>query len=285
MNEFFMGHDSYKMLADEPCGFSLYFDWILTRTKLIQRKKNPGTIYTKTDFLPTFVNKVLPAINSHFVLITGCSDYSPEINFPSQYRVLTNHPFMRLWYMENKFSQHPKVKSLPVGLATHTLESEYLLLRSREEARILKCRKEKVFCCWRAREHNVVGSDHCVRPKIYRRIRNSTGFDWFEPNFKLYEFYKKLSEYKFSLCPNGNGLDPAPTAWASLALGVIPIISASVNSVEIYGGIADHVILFDSLDDLHVQCFQDLKKKPLPDLSYLSSSFWSQKILAATRCG
>lgn len=113
----FLGQNGIKMLNGTPDCFSQHFDCQITLSKIYFKNNNPKSYYVKTDFLPMFVNQVLPTISENFVLITACSDYSPEVNFNLEYNTIINHEKLQCWFMNNMKTKIPKAFSLPAGLA------------------------------------------------------------------------------------------------------------------------------------------------------------------------
>ena len=162
--QLFLGQNDNPIVAGVPDNFSRYFDWITLplNSNVLNNYKNsevPKTVYLKTDFLPAFVNSVLPKIENEFILITCCSDYSPEVNFNVQYRILMNHPKLKFWFMANMRNKNEKSFSLPVGLSSYNfggkpncydpldveeVENYLLKIRNNQTPKI-----DKVFCSFR----------------------------------------------------------------------------------------------------------------------------------------
>lgn len=274
-----MGHNGYQMLKDIPCDFSRNFDLVITKSKLhfLSESDGPTTIYTKTDFLPDVESYLCSSrISKPFILTTGCSDYSPQVNFLDCYTRILNNPLLVTWYMENKVYQHSKVKSLPVGLASHSNEVENDILYIREK-RVEK--KDGVFCCWKSRTYNDIGQDYCIRPEYEKKAKTLDKFFWYDPKFERLDFFDTMSSFKYVLCPHGNGVDPAPTSWSALSLGCIPVIHRTENSIDIYDEIQDNVIFVDSVDDLSYNYLESQNKQPLSDINFLTANYWAKKIL------
>jgi len=124
-DQLYLGQDGRLMMSGQPDNFSKHFDWVVSyfnlgTINLIKNKEIPKTIYIKTDILPAFVSQILPKINNKFVLISGGSDYSPEINFKREYEVLIRDVRLEHWFMNNIRNFHDKCSSLPAGFAAGT---------------------------------------------------------------------------------------------------------------------------------------------------------------------
>ena len=90
----FIGHDGWTMLDNTSFYFANYFDWIMMQDKIIKKTETPRHVYIKTDYLNKYCNE-LKNINNDFILITGCSDYSPQINFKDTYLKIIDLPHLK----------------------------------------------------------------------------------------------------------------------------------------------------------------------------------------------
>ncbi len=151
----YIGHCGKSMIENTSFYFANYFDWIIMKDVIIKKTDTPRHIYIKLDFLQQYINEI-STIKNDFIMITSCSDYSPQIHFFNEYNYLINLPNLKHWYAENNISQHPKMSSLTVGFATHTKEYEDNLLMISRSVNI-ENKINKVFCCWRSRYTNVCG--------------------------------------------------------------------------------------------------------------------------------
>ena len=124
MNNYFVGHDGSSMNNDIPCPFSTLCDVVITRGKIHKLKEDINVVYSKTEFLDHVIDHLLPLVESPIQLITGSSDFSPQVNLKEKYSAIVDHPMINRWYMENKAEDHPKVKSFPVGLSKYNFEIE-----------------------------------------------------------------------------------------------------------------------------------------------------------------
>lgn len=272
--EYFLGHNGWDMISGKGCDFSHNFDWILTAGGLLKKKDIPKTIYIKIDYIEDFVKNVLPELKNPFILISACSDFSPEIIFKKEYDIIINNIFLIHWYMENMYKKHIKTSSLPVGLASHTIEDEKLLIDIRNNKN-LKNKKDKIFCFWNNKNNNVCGREFDFRVKSKEfALQYREKFDVYENNVSLKDFLKILSEYRYSFCPNGNGIDPNPTAWYSLALNVTPIVYATENAIDMFKDI-NSVVFIKEPNEIFTK---NLDLEPV-DIEFLTSKYWSDKIL------
>jgi hypothetical protein len=229
----YIGHNGYSMMDNTSFYFSNYFDWIMCQDTIIKKNEIPNTIYIKIDYLNNYVNEILK-IQNDFILISGCSDYSPQVNFKESYLKIINMPNLKKWYAENNLSDNPKMFSLTVGFATHTKEYEENILLIGKNINI-KNKINKIFCCWRQRSGNCCGEEFVERGNMVNFIHNYPDiFDIYGDSLSLIEFQNKLSNYKWSLCPLGNGVDCAPKIIECFFLKTIPIVRKTKNVVNLY---------------------------------------------------
>ena len=229
----YIGHCGLSMLNNSSFYFANYFDWIMMKDKIIKKRENPRHIYLKIDFIKKYMNE-LKNIKNDFILITGCGDYSPQINFREEYLIIINLPKLKKWYAENNVSAHPKMYSLTVGFATHTKEYEDMLLTIGKTVDI-ENKINKIFCCWRPRNNNCCGNQFIERGNMTNFIHTYPNiFDIQKNHLTTIEFQQKLSTYKWCLCPLGNGLDCAPKILECFFLKTIPIVRKNYNVLSLY---------------------------------------------------
>lgn len=290
----FLGQDGHKLLVGNTDDFGKYFDWVMipiSREMLIARKNKeiPKTIYLKTDFLPVFVNSIFPSINNEFILVTAASDYSPEVNFNREYNILMNSPKVKFWFMNNMRHKTDKTFSLPTGLGSgvpghgpvdgwNEEKIDNLILDIRNAADKNKKISDKIFCSFRTAWFQVCGEDMFIRPKIFEIVNNNPNI--FEnyinrPQMSIEEFIRTLSQYKYALCPHGNGMDPSPTAWLALAVKTTPVIYRTPNVIDMFEG-TDSVIYFDKFEEITNKELY-VEKQPI-DFEFLTCEYWANKI-------
>jgi len=229
----YIGHCGLSMLNNSSFYFANYFDWIMMKDKIIKKTENPRHVYLKIDFIKKYMNE-LKNIKNEFILITGCGDYSPQINFREEYFIIINLPKLKKWYAENNVSDHPKMYSLTVGFATHTKEYEDMLLTIGKTVDI-ENKIDKIFCCWRPRNNNCCGNQFIERGNMTKFIHTYPNiFDIQKNDLTTIEFQQKLSTYKWCLCPLGNGVDCAPKILECFFLKTIPIVRKNYNVLSLY---------------------------------------------------
>ena len=231
-------------------------------SQIMNSIKGKKTIFfTKIEYLSFFIREILPILNEKFILITHYGDLnSGDIN------ILLNHKLLSKWYGLNMSVISNKTEGLPIGL-----ENKYWG-RTNFDKLILFSENKKHKLCYLNFSLNTNSRRKEIMDKI---IKN--GFSKNETK-KWIDYIEDLSQYKFAICPDGNGVD-THRAWECLYLGVIPIISESVQM----SFFSDLPILylknFDNvtpkfLDDIYEEKFKDKNF----NLEKLDISYWKNKI-------
>lgn len=277
---YFIGHNGGRMENNTSFYFADRFHWIGTRNILIKKpidSKELLTIYLKLDYIGKWIEELMK-LDRPFILVTGCSDYSPKINFTAEYQRILTHPYLTKWYGENiAIDNHPKVFPLTVGLATHQIQHGLKLMdiHRRIDPRV---KTDKIFSCFRARNENCCGVEYLERDHCNTLLdRHPQMFENFE-NLDPSRFMRTLSEYRWCFCPLGNGLDHSPKLLECLLVKTIPICRKTPNSYRLY---RDYPIIW--IDDFEqdmgsLDRFENYDWCRIP--VEFSDEFWFQKILA-----
>jgi hypothetical protein len=278
-----MDNSGDKIEENTPDSFSSMFDLVLRRSIIQLKNDPPKTIYVKTDYLPLFVQTILPTLSSDFVFASGCSDYSPMINFRECYDAIINNKFLVAWYMVNCLERHPKVKAYPGGVCRNT-DAEIARIHVLKEEPVEKHSTSKILCCWRDREYNVCGDQFITRKKTHDFIKQYPEiFDWVEANLSTEEFYQRLRKYKFVLCPVGNGVDPCPKAFEAIILKTVPIVIRTINTESVYSELP--CVLVDDFSEVLNMDLDETYSKFEPmfndeeTYNKLSCEYWYDKVL------
>jgi len=219
-----------------------YLNDIHTNLNIYLRLDPQGTpsIFVPSDQLIEFSQKVLPKIDSSFILVTGDSDL--PINRDSlgnSLFELLNSPQLLGWYAQNRDYDHHKLHSLPIGINIHNQWTnplqwgggfilpafqELQIKTIAESAKPLDERKGQVFCNWH------FSLDRADRKTCSEVIDTSVCYFQKEP-MPMADTWELQAEFQFVLSPHGAGLDCHRT-WEALLLGCIPIVKqAKMNDL------------------------------------------------------
>lgn len=241
------GHNGIDMLDNNLNEYNKHFDWVCFEKSILKQKEIPKTIYLKSCFLDTHLTELIKV--KDYIIFCCCADRSIQYNdnFDKVLKVC------KLAYIENKIKEHPKVKALSVGYATHTPNMEDVLLNTAKNPN----KKNQILCMWRDRE-----SPERIKAKEW--IKDNPLCDYYPS--QGWEFYiEKVNEYKYVLCPTGFGNDPAPRIFEVMALGSIPICFKTLNAYELYHNYP--IMWINEFDDIDLDFSTDKKFELQSDLS------------------
>lgn len=187
-----------------------------------------------------------------------------------------------MWYAQNLDFNHPRVEPIPIGLENQSWHPakrtvlDYML----EEKNNPHRNRNSALCQFNPNTFpqerhplfNMVMSGQIAADAYY--CLNGTEFNTYCEN---------LINYKFCLCPRGNGID-THRIWESILLGCIPIVKSSYSC---YNYKEPCPILF--VDSWYQVTEEFLKKaseididKSLFETKLLTKSYWEERIINAT---
>jgi hypothetical protein len=169
--------------------------------------------FVKTDYIDVFFNRYKP--NTNFILITHNSDYHITKNHLNY----LNDDFLVKWFAQNVDVNHPKLFSIPIGIANEKWpHGDVKILENVINENI---KKNKLIYSNFNIHTNINERSHCLNHITKNGVTMSK-----PKNFESY--LRELSESYFVISPNGNGVDCHKT-WESLYLKTIPIVTESIN--------------------------------------------------------
>jgi hypothetical protein len=162
------------------------------------------------------VNKLSTIINyfkNKFVLITHNSDHNIELNeFTMK---ILNNPNLVKWYAQNTIYQHNKLHLLPIGLANSMWAHGNLSpFNDITLTNNLHNKSKHIYF-----QFNI--NTNIEKRKIcYESLQDK--IEWLDNINPVQNLYR-LKEYRFCICPEGNGVD-THRLWECLYLRVVPIV-------------------------------------------------------------
>jgi len=198
--------------------------------------------------VPILPNNVIYAVNHElsslvmpnkpFVLITGNSDHTINLNSPDAKKIL-NNPNLIHWFSQNLNTEGTakKCSHIPIGIDYHSLSPDefnedvwwwgYKQTPLLQEAQLIVIREEtklkpkipKIYC-------NFLHTLHLPeRAESLKKIKH-TLLEIENDKLSRTTTWSNMAKYKFVLSPPGVGIDCHRT-WEALALGCIPIVKSS----------------------------------------------------------
>lgn len=188
-------------------------------------------IFVKIDYVHSFFNLNL---DTQYILFTHNGDLPINDNY-SHYMYTPN---LLKWYGQNVMTIHPKLLSIPIGIANEIWPhgDEKVL----SEVIGQNITKERLIYVNFDVNTNRRERNYCLSELNQRGLEMQTKLP-----FK--EYLEEVAKSYFVVSPNGNGVDCHKT-WEALYLKTIPIVTKSIN-VEFY---LDYpIIVIDSWSDFN----------------------------------
>jgi len=211
------------------CDFSFDEEGIKKNENKNQIFKEP-LVFIKTDYIFNVIDRFT---EKPIRIITHNSDLCID----EKYIPLLDSKNIIHWYAQNISINHPKLSSIPIGIANPkwTHGNKQLL---RECINKNNKKTNLVYANFTVNTNKKERS-LCLESIKRKSIDFITGLS-FE------DYLDDLSRSMFAISPNGNGIDCHKT-WESLYLKTIPIVTRSINS-EQYRDLP--ILIIDKWDDL-----------------------------------
>tara|TARA_R100000234_G_scaffold39845_1_gene23809 strand:+ start:4700 stop:5500 length:801 start_codon:yes stop_codon:yes gene_type:complete len=179
-------------------------------------KHDGQVIFIKTDLVPMFFTRIMPRINRSVVIIT----HNSALGIGERYKKYLDDPRVIKWYAQNANFNHPKLCSVPLGIANarwpHGDISE---IKKANEA---KNKKDHLVYMNFDLKTNIT-----ERTKVYDMFKDK---DYVLKGERkpFGEYLKDLARCKYTLSPPGAGID-CHRIWESVAVGTVPIVQDCHN--------------------------------------------------------
>ena len=193
-----------------------------------QLVKANDIIFVKTELVSIFFSKLHPAIKNRYILITHNSDHSPvfsttqnQLQREHDLRAYLDDSQLIAWFSQNIDYAHPKLHPIPIGIANSGWRhgNVAMFFKATEQPPDLGSRIPKLYLNFTIHTNVLERSaalHHCKgKPFSYSATSKA-------PELYL----KELKQYRYVLCPAGNGLDCHRT-WEALLMGCIPVMKHS----------------------------------------------------------
>jgi hypothetical protein len=169
-------------------------------------------VFVKIDYVHNFFSN--PPLRP-FILITHNGDLPVDGNY---LRYMDN-PNLIKWYGQNIMTVHPKLQSIPIGIANekwpHGNESVFFEVMQKD------IKKERLIYV-----NFDVNTNRFERNDCLSEI-NKKGLE-IGVKLPFNQYLEEVAKSYFVVSPNGNGVDCHKT-WESLYLKTIPIVTESIN--------------------------------------------------------
>lgn len=227
-----------------------YADHIFDESKTINLKniKYGDIIFLSSNLLEIFFRYFDPNITQKYILITHNSDRNISVN---EIKFKSNNVIH--WFAQNlTVLETDNISMIPIGL---------------ENLRWLKNGRKKWFKPKNYKKSKYILSSFNEKTNFTKRENINTNFkdiSFIEiKNFENNkEYFKEFKNFKFCICPEGNGID-THRIWESILLKIIPIMISSDFAKNLE---------YNSIPCLIIKNWEELKNYSREDLDkiYLS---------------
>jgi hypothetical protein len=205
----FITGDGFRSLAQH------FFDGLSDfKTNMVE---DGDIIFVRSDFLTNFFTKKHPLIKNKYVLIS----HNQDTNITKDYEKYLDEKIIH-WFAQNVLFEHKKITPIPIGLTNY----HYTKIMDRGKPSYIKEAIKSIPCNKKTKIS--FGFDTSSNPIRVMLKNNLEKNDLAEKiiSKKQTNYYKKMSEYKFTISPEGNGFDCYRT-WEACYLKTIPIVKES----------------------------------------------------------
>jgi hypothetical protein len=203
---------------------------------IINNFDNPPIVFCYTHRIDLLAAKIDLFLNS-FILITHNSDHGIHENDVNVLKILNNIKLQK-WFGQNITFQHDKIYMVPIGIANG--QWEHGIHNFNNHINIEK--KNDVYFNFN------INTNYDKRQNCYEILR--TRLNWLE-NVTPRQNIERLAQYKFCICPEGNGFD-THRLWEALYVRTVPIVLNSEYS-QILAKYNVPMVVLESWNDLNIE--------------------------------
>jgi len=170
---------------------------------------NPYLIFCYSYRITDFANKV-HLFKNPFILVTHNSD--ENIILSEEVNEILNYNKLIKWYSQNICFEHNKLFLIPIGFANSMWKhGDFSIFNNLP---LVLSKSKKIYFNFN------ISTNYNKRINCYNIFKNR--LEWLE-TVQPSENLNRLKEYKFCICPAGNGVD-THRLWEALYLKVVPIV-------------------------------------------------------------
>jgi len=229
-------------------------------------------VFIKTDYLDEFLDNEINKIKNYFILITHNSDYP----ITKKHTELLGNKNIK-WFAQNlsfDASKDLRFEPLPIGLENRSFLKHGKIKNFDIFIPDKNKKNNKIYCSFNTLTNKKrIDVLNCVKENKLTDIENFS-------NHRNY--IKKLSNYKFSICPIGNGLD-THRFWESISVHTLPIVENS-EFIQNFKKLGVPMLILENWNDIEnineaalINIYEDNYKKFNTE-NFLSIEFWINKI-------
>lgn len=226
--------------------------------------KTAKTIFVYTHILNFFFSNILPQIEHPIILITHNSD----ADIDSNYLQYIDSDKIKKWYCQNRYINHTKLISLPIGIAN----SQWPHGNQEILHKIVNENIQKTNLVFKNFD---IGTNYNSRT-ICNNATNTNNIHM-SPHTTNENYWKQISASNYVIAPHGNGVD-SHRIWESLILKTIPVVQYH----ECFSQFIDLPILFvndwECVTHEYLQSNLSKLQIKMQNLDMLQILYWKNKI-------
>ena len=176
--------------------------------------ENPYYIFCYSHRINDLSSKI-HLFKNKFILITHNSD--GEIKECEEVLHILNNHNLDKWYAQNTCFENPKLKFIPIGIANSQWGHGNIFFFQNKSLHFYSNKVKNVYFNFN------IDTNKNKREICFNSLKNK--LEWLN-NVSPQDNIARLSQFKFCICPEGNGFD-THRLWESLYLKTIPIVVKS----------------------------------------------------------
>tara|TARA_R100000152_G_C6780195_1_gene212676 strand:+ start:3482 stop:4312 length:831 start_codon:yes stop_codon:yes gene_type:complete len=222
-----------------------------------------NSIFIYTHALPLFFERVFPSLTKPVTLLSHNSDHGVDNNYLN----FLESDKINKWFCQNRLTNHPKLFSLPIGIANSQWEhGNQKLFKS-----IIDKNLPKEFLVYKNFD---IGTNSYERNLCHTITqRNSIPMS---SKTTIPEYWDMLAKSAYVISPPGGGID-CHRIWEALYLNTIPIVQNHASFSQF-----KHlpILFIDNWEDITIQYLRnELRTRDANwDIDELKLDFWKNKI-------
>ena len=212
----------------------------------VKQNIDNNLVFIKTEYVADFFRYI--NIEESFSVITHNSDIAINENFLP----FIDNEKVEKWYGQNIDIEHPKVNSVPIGLANPKWAhgNPEVFQKVQEELINGEIKKDKLF---------YVNFDIYTNLGERQKCLSESGLE-LEPKLDFESYLREMARSYFVVSPDGNGID-CHKNWEALYLNSIPIVSRGINTNYFKEKGLPFLIVNEWSELKNIKLDQDLYKK------------------------
>ena len=203
---------------------------------------NPRIVFCYGDLIKSF-EKIIHLFVNPFILITHNSDENISYHSDKHIVYILNCPKLIRWHAQNVNCLNEKLHFIPIGIANRQWEHGSLSMYQfiNDNYNISSMKNKGVFMNFK------IETNPEKRMVCYETLFTKVPFLQFT---SALDNILRMVEYKFCICPEGNGID-THRLWECFYLQIVPIVLSSTFTRNIQKTTGLPMIILESWNDFN----------------------------------